>query len=213
VTRTGHLALRLALFSALGLGCSGGAEDAAAAASAEADARVIAEIVGTDPGPAVLDDVADAIDTDRPVMAADLLDEVGLPAMRRQVTRLEDAPMATSEGRTLRARTVRLYRARVTAYETYQRLLMRGVMAEEGEELLDALDAVSENERDLLALQRELAELAPIVHADEPDEEAALGGLPPVHRETPPPDDETPGDEPEGPEEDPARLEDALPEM
>ena len=211
MTRSPSLAV-VALTAALAA-CSGGG-DAAPAHGIEDDARALAEVVATDPATAVLDEVDEAIDTDRPVLGSDLLTELGLPSLRRQVTRLEDLDVATSEGRTLRARAVRLYRARVSAYEAYRQALVRGLVDDEA--LLDALDAVSDNERELLQLQRDLALLAPIARpgeAAEDDDEAALAGLPPVVREAPLPDEETPGGEPEGREEDPAALEDALPEM
>ena len=216
MTRAGVTRAGRGLFVALAvaLGACGEADDGSAARSLEADARTLATIVASDPAGSVLDDVDDAIDTDRPVLGADLLTELGLPALRRQVTRIEDLSVATSEGRTLRARAVRLYRARVTAYEAYRDLLMRGLV--DDVELLDALDAVSENEREILALRRDLVALVPAAPSEEAaraDEEPGLAGLPPVAREPTPPDDETPGGEPEGREEDPAVLEDALPEM
>lgn len=210
-------------------GCALGALAACGEEAAEApthtlerDARAIAEIAGTDPAASVLDDVDRAIDTDRPVLGADLLGALGLPAMRRQVTRLEDLRVSSADGRTLRARAIRLYRARVTAYEAYQRALVRGLVDDDA--LLDALDDVSENERELLALQYELSALAPFERGAESEasgaaasgddgEERALAGLPPVRRETSAPDDETPGGEPEGRLDDPSVLEDALPEM
>lgn len=194
--------------------CGDGEAETAAAVAAVADARAIAEVIAVDPAADVLEDVSDAIDTDRPVLAADLLDEVGLPAMRRAVTNLEAVAVTSADGRTIRARAVRLYRARVSAYEDYQRLLMRGLVDDES--LLDALDAVSENERELLALQRELRTLAPSAAAEPPpaDEAEPLAGLPPVARGgAAPPDDETPGAAPDVAEEHPAELEDALPEM
>lgn len=204
----GALALAVAILG----GC--GEDGPSNAAGFEADARAIAEIVATDPAAAVLDDVDDAIDTDRPVLASDLLTELGLPTLRRQVTRLEDLRPTTAEGRTLRARAVRLYRARVTAYESYRAALVRGLVDDEA--LLDALDAVSANEREILTLQYDLSAIVPIARsvattADE--DEPGLAGLPPVAREAAAPDDETLGGEPEGRVEDPAVLEDALPEM
>ncbi len=206
----GALALAVAVLG----GC--GDEGSATAAGFEADARAIAEIVATDPAAPVLDDVDDAIDTDRPVLASDLLTELGLPTLRRQVTRLEDLRPTTAEGRTLRARAVRLYRARVTAYESYRAALVRGLVDDDA--LLDALDAVSANEREILTLQYDLAAIVPIARpaaapADDEDEAPGLAGLPPVAREASAPDDETLGGEPEGRVEDPAVLEDALPEM
>lgn len=199
------------------LGACGEHDDGSAARSVEADARVLVAIVSSDPSASVLDDVDDAIDTDRPVLGADLLTELGLPALRRQVTRIEDASVATTEGRTLRARALRLYRARVSGYEAYRDLLTRGLVDDMA--LLDALDAVSENEREILALARDLAALVPTAASGtaaapgEPEEVPALGGLPPIARDPTPADDETAGDEPEGRAEDPALLEDALPEM
>jgi hypothetical protein len=164
--------------------CSGEGAGSSAG-SIEADVIVLQEILGSDPARTVLGEVEQAVDDERPVLAASLIDEAALPRTRDQIERLEGAPAGTPEGRDLRTRAVRVHRARASALELYRDALQRGIGTEDMQ-LMDALRAYREAETDILALHAALEEirpLAPEVEERQRREEAALGGLPPIRRD------------------------------
>jgi hypothetical protein len=190
------------------LGC--GAGDDAPPPTVGADARALAAILDSDPTGPALDDAMQAVDTGRPVMAAGILSADAIPAARRQLERMEQLHAASSDGRSLYLRAMRVQRARVAALEHYRDALARGPV--EDDVLLDALHETSTSERDLLALRQDLVEHAPLPErAIDPS-----AGLPPIGEAT--------GDVVDTTEEpvevvddqvvdDPGRLDDALPEM
>ena len=167
------------------------------------DARALAAILDSDPTGQAIDDADDAVDTNRPVMAAGILTEAALPATLRQIERIEALEPTTSEGRSLRSRALRVHRARMTGLEHYRDALARGV--DEDEVLLDGLHETSVAERDLLALRNDLVAHAPLSAPAEPSD------LPPVS--TPRADDGDSTAEPEEAVDEPGELDDALPEM
>lgn len=162
-------------------GCSGGS---ASGGSPESDAARLQEILGSDPSNAVLDEIEEAVDSERPVMAAEMIERAGIPAVRRQIERLEGAAVTTQEGRRLRTRAVRVHRARLHALEAYRDALARGIGTED-EDLLDAMRAYAEAEMDIASLADDLARIRPLAAgagARAADREATLGGLPPLRR-------------------------------
>ncbi|MDQ3035956.1 MAG: hypothetical protein M3Y87_26365 [Myxococcota bacterium] len=189
----GSLAVGVLAVGALGLvasGCSGdgGAEGVA---SLERDALALQEVLATDPARAVLREIEQAVDTERPVMAAEMIDRGGLPAVHRQIERFQQATMTTREGRALRTRAVRIHRARAAALELYRDALARGIGTED-ESLLVAMRSYAEAEIDIVQLYDDLAVIRPL-DPETPgrvDREVRLGGLPPIRREGEP--DEAP---------------------
>lgn len=169
-----------------------------------ADARALAAVIDDDQcGPAI-DDAMHAMDTDRPVMAAEILGESAVPAARQMLSRIELLRPTTSDGRTLRTRGLQAGRARVAALEHLRDALARGPV--EDDVLLDAIHESAEAERDLQLLRTELA-----VHAPLP-ERAEVPGAAPIHT-TDPRDEGDTTDEPGEGEPTPGELEDGLPEM
>lgn len=144
---------------ALAPACSSG--DSARVGAPEVDAARLQELLGSDPARALLSEIERAVDSERPVMAAEMIEQAGVPAIRRQIARLEDAPMATREGRRLRTRAVRIHRARADVLARYGAALARGIDTED-EELLDAMRAYAMAELEIASLYRELEQLHPL---------------------------------------------------
>lgn len=167
--------------AAFAIACSG--SDAGAGASIEGDAIVLQEILGSDPARTVLREIEQAVDTERPVMAAEMIEHSGLPAVRRQIERLQQAAVATRDGRALRTRAVRIHRARAAALEGYRDALARGIGTED-ESLLAAMRAYAEAELQIVQLYEDLEVIRPLDPAasGQAEREARLGGLPPIRR-------------------------------
>jgi len=181
--------------ASLVVACSGSGQDSSAP-TIEADAIALQTILGADPARSILHDVDEAVRAERPVMAAELIEQAALPAVERHVQELLRAQVTTQDGRRLRDRAVRLHRARRTALERYGRALARGIGTED-EELLSALDAYGDAEREILQLHDDLDAIRPVapdaIERAREEREAALGGLPPIQRggdETGPSDDD-----------------------
>lgn len=157
------------------LACSSG--ESVSVGSPELDAAQLQELLGSDPARALLQEIERAVDSERPVMAAEMIEQAGVPAIRRQIERLEDAPVMTREGRRLRTRAVRLHRARADVLARYGAALARGIGTED-EELLDAMRAYAMAELELASLYRELEQLHPLrPEQGEAHEAARLGSL------------------------------------
>ncbi len=151
----------LAMGLALLMGACSSANDTAGGASAESDAMRLQELLGSDPARTLLQEIERAVDSERPVMASEMIEQAGLPAIRRQIERLEEAPMSTQEGRRLRTRAVRIHRERAEVLARYSRALARGIGSED-DELLDAMRAYAGVELELVSLYRELEQLHPL---------------------------------------------------
>jgi hypothetical protein len=180
-----------------------GDDEAARPADLAAEAVAIAAVIDDDRcGPAI-DDAMHAMDTERPVMAAGILGSTALPAARQQLGRIEAVEAGSPEARTLRARAVRVHRARIAALEGLRDALARGPV--EDDVLLDAIHASAEAERDLQQLRTELAVHAPLPDRDEAPGATAIRGVERV-------DDGDTTDEPTESEPGAGELDDALPE-
>lgn len=191
--------LALGLAALVLASCECGQPEQAPASVREDVARLQAALV-EDPAQLVLDEVDDAVARQRPVIAADLLDDAAIPAVRRHISTIQHLELQTSEGQTYRTRAGRLMRARLTALEHWRDALARGI-GHEDTELLDALHETAEAERAIAAFHAELASVRPLETGGvtETDREQALEGLPPL---APPASGEgddtvTPPDEPD----------------
>lgn len=157
--------------------CSGGAQEPVVTASQQADAARLQELLGSDPARVVLQEIEQAVDSERPVMASEMIEQGGLPAVRRQIERLQAVEMTTQEGRGLRTRAVRIHRARVAALESYRDALARGIGTED-EELLTAMRAYAEAELEIVSLYDDLAAIRPLAPSEEgADRGSRLEGL------------------------------------
>jgi hypothetical protein len=165
------------------------------------DAEHLQNALAEDPAQLVLEEIDQAIASDRPVMAADLIERSAVPAVRRHIDAVQAVDMGTSAGRTLRSRAVRLLRHRLTALEHWQAALARGIDHED-EALLEAIHENAEAEHELFELHRELAMIRPLETGGPSaiDPEHVLEGLPAITPPAPPSDDDP---EPPPPEPDP----------
>ena len=188
----------LALSPLAMVGCSGEDEVAAPREDLEADARALALAMLEDPARLPLEEVDEAFRDDRPVLAADLIAQGARPATERQIETLRALTITSAEGRRLRSRCVRLYRARVEALEGMREVLSRGT-GQEDEALVRAMHADAEAQVALVAFQEELARLAPIEGDERPPLEQR--GAPPrlPSREEGTADDPRPAERPEDP--------------
>ncbi len=134
-----------------------------------------------DPAQLVLDEVDEAVARQRPVIAADLLDDAAIPAVRRHIQALQALELGTPRGQTLRTRAIRLMRTRVTALEHWRDALARGI-GHEDEELVGALHETAEAEHAIAMFHQELAAIRPLETggAPETDHSGVLEGLPPM---------------------------------
>lgn len=210
------VAIGVAALSSLALACSGSSSGERAGATVEDDAIVLQTILGTDPARTILHDVDEAIRAERPVMAAELIQQAALPAVRRHIEEFQHARVATQEGRRLRDRAIRLHRARRDALERYANALARGIGTED-EELLAGLDAYGDAEREILRLHDDLDAIRPIspeaIERAREARETTLGGLPPIRRGEPPEADDAPGELPgPGPDDSAGEPAEPLPE-
>jgi hypothetical protein len=149
------------------LACSGNEQ---APADERADVERLQAALTEDPAQLVLDEVDEAVDHDRPVIAADLLDDAAIPAVRRHITTVQGLEMHTSAGQSYRSRAARLLRARLHALELWRDALSRGVGFED-DQLLEALHATGEAEHDIAAFHAELATIRPLDTAGAPSSE------------------------------------------
>ncbi|AKF07150.1 hypothetical protein [Sandaracinus amylolyticus] len=189
----------LVALASIAVACSGGGESGPSA-SVQADAAALQELLGSDPSRTVLREVEDAVDGERPVMAAEMIESAAAPAVRRQIERLQHASVSTQEGRRLRTRAVRVHRERLNALERYGQLLARGIGTEDTE-LLDAMHAYADAELAIVALHDDLAAIRPLAAGADDERDARLGGLPPLRRDEEPVDEgeASPTLPPEGP--------------
>ena len=180
------------------LGCSGDEQVAAPREDLEADARALATAMLEDPARLPLEEVDEAFRDDRPVLAADLIAQGARPATERQIETIRALVITSAEGRRLRSRCVRLYRARLEALEGMREVLSRGI-GQEDEALVRAMHADAEAQVALVAFQDELARLAPIEGEQRPPLEQR--GAPPrlPSRDEGTADDPTPAERPEDP--------------
>ncbi len=186
------VAMPLALAS-----CSSGEDATPQREDLEADARALANAMLEDPARLPLEEVDEAFRDDRPVLAADLITQGARPATERQIERIRALEITSAEGRRLRSRCVRLYRARLTALEGMRDALSRGI-GQEDEQLVLAMHADAEAQVAIVAFEDELARLAPMDDGRPPLEQR---GAPPQlpGREDGIADDPSPAERPEDP--------------
>lgn len=164
------------------------------------DVALLQAALTEDPAQMVLDEVDDAVARQRPVIAADLLDDAAIPAVRRHIQTILHLDLQTREGNTFKTQALRLLRARLTSLEHWRDALARGI-GHEDDQLIDALHETGTAERDIAAFHSELAEIRPLETGGvTEDRSEALEGLPPLQE---PPasgagdDTETPPSEPD----------------
>lgn len=136
-------------------GCSGGEAPSVPAEDVQADVRTLLEAMLDDPARLPLEEVDEAFRDERPVRAADLIEQGAKPATARQIELLRALQMTSAEGRRLRSRAVRAYDARLTALEAMRVVLSRGI-GQEDDQLLEAMRADSRAQIAIVDLENEL---------------------------------------------------------
>ena len=190
----------LAVGALLALACSGSSGPPVAPAAERNDVEHLQNALTEDPAQLVLEEIDQAIATDRPVMAADLIETSAIPAVRRHIDTVRVLHMDTTAGRNLRMRAVRLLRHRLTALEHWRDALGRGI-GHEDEALVDAIHDNAVAEHELFELHQELAIIRPLRTAPTPAASEDPMEAPPDLMPPRPPSDDDP--EPPPPEPDP----------
>lgn len=121
------------------------------------DAEDLQRALLDDPAAGPLEDVDQAIDEDKPVRAAELLDGAAVPAARLHVRRLRDMAPRTHEGRRLRDRLVRAYDERLRGLEQQRDALAGG--ERDSHEHVRALTTQREAVQEIDAVMGELEHL------------------------------------------------------
>ncbi len=141
-------------------GCGDDGEQDGPSPDVVADVRALQDAVTRDPAIAPLADAEGMVDEERSALAAQMLEQGGVPAARRQVEAVEAVEVGTAEGRRFRRRLAGAYAERVTALEEYQRILSRGYM--EDLEFVEAMGAVRESLDAVASIDDELGLLRPL---------------------------------------------------
>lgn len=150
----------LALGLALGAGLACGGPAPSDPVRVRADARALQVVLANDRTVAILEEVDRAVDDRLPVRAAELIDRAALPAARTLRERLEQATIVTPEGERVRTKAVGVASRRVRSLEQWRDALARGTV--EDMQLVDAMRSQRAVERELVALDDELAKLRPL---------------------------------------------------
>lgn len=129
-------------------------------ARVRADARALQVVLANDRTVAILEEVDRAVDDRLPVRGAELLDRAALPSARALRAQLEQADIATPEGERIRSKAVGVATRRVRSLEQWRDALSRGTV--EDMQLVDAMRAQRAVERELVALDDELAKQRPL---------------------------------------------------
>lgn len=117
------------------------------------------EILREDPATAAIEE-AERIAIERPVHAANRLEREAIPAARRQVERVREAPIATDEGRVYARRIADAYADRVRGLEQWHRYLEDA--ASDDAALLEATGTLRHATVTLVEVDREMDAFAPI---------------------------------------------------
>jgi len=155
------------LAAGLLLACSG--SEQAPAPTVTDDVAALQRAVAADTCPSALADVDGEVEDGKPVNAARLLHSAAIPAAARQVGRIHDTQVHTSQGITLRQEGETLYDACRAALEGYADVLERGVL--EDMDLVMALDAQRRADAALGAYLVRLEELRPLARRAGHDKE------------------------------------------
>ncbi len=130
-----------------------------------ADVEKLQDAITTDPAIAPIEDAEAMVDDERHALAAELLEQGGIPAAERQVEAVRDLTLGTRRGRLFKRRLARAYEDRVAALERYRVVLTRGFM--EDLELVEAMGGVRESLEAITEIDDELAEIRPIPETEE----------------------------------------------
>lgn len=137
--------------SLLGVGCGDDDPGASGGEVPESPRALVAAVeslqrlLTADPALGALAEVDRAINEDKPVLAAQLLDAGVVPATRSQIERIRELELPPGRARGLQDEAVTLYEARLASLELYARALERGMV--EDLDLLTAISAQREAEQ------------------------------------------------------------------
>lgn len=175
--RLATLALAVLVLACGGEDTSTGEPEAVEAApSLVAGVESLQRMMTADPALGALADVDRAIDEDKPVLAARLLDTGAVPATRTQIERLRELELPSRQASELRDEAITLYEARLASLELYARALERGMVEDFG--LLAAISSQREAEQAMGAFLVRLEAIRPLRRAPEvePDTEPEADG-------------------------------------
>jgi hypothetical protein len=130
-----------------------------------ADVHRLQDAITTDPALGPIEDAEAMVDDERHALAAELLEQGGIPASERQVETVRGLELATRRGRLLRRRLARAYEQRTEALERYREVLSRGFM--EDLELVEAMGGVRESLEAITEVDDELTEIRPLPEGEE----------------------------------------------
>ncbi len=137
--------------------CGDDAEEAGPPPDLVADAVRLQDAVTADPALGPIEDAEAMVDDERHALAAELLEQGGIPAAERQVEAVRAVELSTRRGRLLRRRLARAYEQRVEALERYQEVLSRGFM--EDLALVEAMGGLREAINAITEVDDEIAEI------------------------------------------------------
>lgn len=124
------------------------------------DVERLQAVITADPAIGPIEDAEAMVDDERPALSAELLEEGGIPAARRQVEAVTAVTVETPTGRRLKRRLVRAYEGRVVALERYRDVLRRGFI--EDLELVEAMGGLREALDAITLVDEALAEIRPL---------------------------------------------------
>lgn len=123
------------------------------------EVALLRQILEDDPAASSIDE-AERIANERPVHAAELLEETAIPAARRQAARAREVEVASEEGRAYARRLAEAYAKRVRGLEQWQGYLEDA--ATDDAALLTSITTLREASVELVQLDRDMDSVAPI---------------------------------------------------
>jgi hypothetical protein len=160
----------LALTSLLALLACGDDEPEAPVADLVGDAAAIQRVMADDLAMISLEEVEEAVDEDLPARAAELLEQGGIPNVRRQREAVAALEPGTPEGQALQTEALELLDARIDALESYREVLARGLVADDLA-LLDAIQAQRRAEEAITGFFGRLEAIHPLPETEDDEGE------------------------------------------
>ncbi|MCS6856225.1 MAG: hypothetical protein NZM37_00800 [Sandaracinaceae bacterium] len=125
--------------------------------SVQAEVQAFAHQLDRDPAWPFLQDVDQAIEEERPVLASQILENGAIPATKRWADEIAAMRFETLEARRLRERFLRLLKLRHRTLEAMRRALEEGLGMEEGEaKWVEALHEHTRVELEIASFYREI---------------------------------------------------------
>lgn len=159
-----------ALMGLLAVAGCGDDEPEAPAPDVVDDAAAIQRVMADDLSMLSLEEVEQAVDEDLPARAAELLEQGGIPNVRRQREAVAELEPGTDEGTALQTEALELLDARIEALESYREVLSRGLVQDDLA-MLDAIQAQRRAEEAITGFFGRLETIHPLPEVADEDEE------------------------------------------